>query len=571
MSGLDLPEVASSGVAARRASDEIPSASSLLGLLSWCTRPSSVTTLLIAVLVSALIPLIMALAPDVAINYTHHDMFIPMDAAWRTLQGQWPHTDFYTPLGLVYFWLHGAAAWLWGMDGRVIIRANLLALPFVLLPALILAWRRLDALLTILLALILTMLVTAPTFLDGPLRIIAELADYNRIGAAICAVVCIWALCPRRSAARWAVFVEPAMLGMLMLILLYLKVTFFALAVVIVAVGCLVDGRFWREAAGAAAVAIAGVVVLEIIHPGLMLSYLADIRRAGAANTQLMRPYYTLEAIVVNLEFCAIIGLLAAILFVVDRRQRRAVAGFLVVTASCVAVATQNFGALSVPLIVLVMLLAQRLAACFDAASMIRPLVQAVCLTLVVMATAPFLLTQAEGTIYQARMAPWKGVVLSQDAASPLHDVVWFPNIMEKEFIPPTYTMQEASTWDNPTLPALTVAAILTDGIGLLQQDGLTHRRIADLSFSNPFPVALKAPSPRGVALWWDKDRTFALGKLTADMVLGDADVVMVPKLWWYHYITTDLYDVASDKLQADFVPHESRYWTAWVKKAAPG
>ena len=103
----------------------------------------------------------------------------------------------------------------------------------------------------------------------------------------------------------------------------------------------------------------------------------------------------------------------------------------------------------------------------------------------------------------------------------------------------------------------------------MLREDGLTQRRIANLSFSNPFPVAFKAPSPRGVALWWDKDRTFAIGRLTAEAVLGDAEVVMVPKLWWHHYISVELYDVASEKLQEDFVPHESRYWTAWVKKTA--
>ena len=501
MSEPDLPEAAAAGAAARRSLGAMPFARGLAGFLSWCSRPSSMTTVLIAALASAPIPVIMAPAPDLAINYTHHDMFIPLGAAWRTLQGQWPHSDFYTPLGLAYFWLHGAVAWLWGLNGKVVIRANLLALPFVLVPGLILAWQRLDALFTILLAMIPTALTTAPVFLDGPLRIIAELADYNRIGAAICALVCLWVFCPRRWPARWLLVVEPVMLGLLMLILLYLKLTFFALAVVIVGVGCRVRGRFWREATGAASVAIAGVVVLEIVHSGLMISYLADIRRAGAANTQLMRSFDTLKAVVVNLELCAVIGILATTLLLVDRRQAKAVAGVLIVAACCVLVATQNFGALSVPLIVLVMLLAQRLAACFDAASMTQPLVQAISLTVVLMATTPFLLTQTEGTIYQALMARWKGVALSDDASSPLHDVVWFPNVMEPGFIPTTYTMQAASTWEDPTLPAATAVAILTDGFTLLRADGLTQRRIADLAFSNPFPVAFKAPSPRGVAL----------------------------------------------------------------------
>ncbi len=569
MAGLGLPETASPGAAARRSHGVTPT-DRLLRLLSWCTRPARASTLVIALLAAAPVPVIMALAPDVAINYTHHDLFIPLDAAWRTLQGQWPHSDFYTPIGLAYFWLHGAAAWLWGMDGKVVIRANLLALPFILVPALVLAWRRLDALFAIILVMLLTVLVTAPTFLDGPLRIIAELADYNRIGAAICAVVSVWVFCPRRPPVRWAAFAEPVLLGVLMLILLYLKVTFFALAVVIVGVGCLIQARFWRQAAGAAAVGVAGVLALEAAHPGLAMSYLADIRRAGAANTQLIRYFYTLDALSINFEFCLVIGILACTIFATDRSQRRAAAGILAVAAACVAVATQNFGGLSAPLIVLIVLLAQRLAGCFGSgAPLLRPLLQAVGIAVALMAAAPFLLTQIEGTIYQAFMPRSKGAALSRDVSSPLHDVVWFPDVVNREFIPPVYAIGDAATWDNPTLPAFTAAAILNDGIGLVQQDGLAQRRIANLSFSNPFPVALKAPSPRGVALWWDQDRTFAAGKLSAEALLGDADVVMVPKLWWQHYLTTQLFDVASAKLQASFVPHESHYWTAWVKKEA--
>ena len=45
----------------------------------------------------------------------------------------------------------------------------------------------------------------------------------------------------------------------------------------------------------------------------------------------------------------------------------------------------------------------------------------------------------------------------------------------------------------------------------------------------------------------------------------------MMPKLWWHHDISVALYDVASEKLQADFLPYERRYWTAWVKKTGAG
>lgn len=345
--------------------------SKVLAVLWWSASPPRIRDLLIALMLSWPVPLVMALSPAVALNYTQHDIFIPLDAAWRTLQGQWPHTDFYTPLGLSYFWLHAAAAWLWGLDGRVVIRANFVALPFVLIPALLLAWRRLTALFMIVLTVFLTVLVTAPTFLDGPERLVAHLANYNRIGGGMCAVACLWALCPPRGRATrhsrlWSV-TDAAAMGVVLLFLLYLKVTFFALAAATVCVGCVTVHGFWRSAAMALGIVVLGAIVLEMVHPGLLSAYIADIRRAGAANTQLFRGYYTKDAIVANIGPGLLITALAVCIGWIAPEQRRGALGGVVVAGGTVLVATQNFGAFSPPLVALTMLLAQRLPAAVGA------------------------------------------------------------------------------------------------------------------------------------------------------------------------------------------------------------
>ena len=537
-------------------------------MLSWCVSQPGLLTLIVALVLATPVPLIMALAPDLSINYTHHDIFIPLDAAWRTLQGQWPHTDVYSPLGLAYFWQHGAAAWLWGLDGRVVIRANFIALPFVLVPAIILAWRRLHALFAVLLIVMLTVLVTAPTFLDGPVRITADLANYNRIGAAMCALVCLWALNPATRRNLVADATESLLVGLLLLILLYLKVTFFGLAGAITAVGCVMNRRFWGEAAIAGAVTLAGAGLLELLHPGLFMAYLGDIRRAGASGTHIFRGFYGPAAIVANFGLCLLIAALAFATAWIAPRQRLSMAGLLVVTVGCVLAATQNFGALSTPLFVIIMIAAQRLAATADPAEpVVRPVLDAIGVIAVAMAMGPFLITQIGGTLYEARMVRSTAAPLGGGMSDTLKDIVWFQNIMEPSFLPDHFTMQEAATWRSPLVPAVFAAWILDDGLELLQQNGLTGRRIANLAFSNPFPFAFRAPSPRGVALWWDEDRTYSVGKLTPEMVIGDADVVMVSKLWWNHFITLELLDAAQGKLQQDFTPYESQYWTAWVKK----
>ena len=525
--------------------------------------------LALALILCLPIPLLLAFAHDLAINYTYHDAFIPLDAAWRTLQGQWPHADFFSPLGLAYFWQHGAAAWLWGLDSRLVSRANFVALPFVLIPALMFSWRRLNAFSTILLPVFLTILVVSPIFIDGPERLIAYLANYNRVGTALCAVIALWALAaPRSRSTAWDL-ADAVAVGVMLLVLAFLKVTFFALAVATVATGCVVAPRLWRTVLVAGLILVAGVVAIELAHHGLLAAYLVDLKRAGAANTVVFRRFYTSEAIFENLVPIALILTMAAAAAWIAPRQRWALAGIVGVGAACVLVSTQNFGAFSAPLIILIMILAERLRTGDDAddgLSARRPQLAIAGLFAILMASVPFLLLHVIGTVNQTRLNRSQGVVVGEGRSNVLRDMVWLSHPIETLAIPKGVTNEEIVKW-SPFLPYDVTNAILTDGLALLQRDALTDRSIANLSFSNPFPAALHAPPPRGVALWWDEGRTFDTKFLTAIMVLGDADVVMVPKVWSYYYIVTDLLSVAQSTLDKDFTPHQSQYWTAWVKK----
>ncbi len=542
----------------------------LAALLGWWTARPRPRDLAIALLLALPVPLVMALSPDVVMNYTFHDVFIPLDAAWRILQGQWPHTDVYSPLGLAYFWMHGAAAWLGGMDGRVVVWANFVALPFVLVPALVVGWRRLNVFSCIALVLLVTMLVTSPVFIDGPARVIAHLANYNRIGDAACAVVCVWALCPPSAGPRRQGTAEALLVGLLLLILLYLKVTFFALALLTAGAGCCLAGGSWRATAIAGSVVAAGVLALEWLHPGLLLAYVSDIRRAGAASTALFRGTYTSDAVFQNLVPGLSVGTVALALAWIDPRQRWAVVAVLAVAGACILVATQNLGAFSPPLAALTIVLAQRIQSSVRNAVASPATGQAVvlaCIFGVALSVMPFLTAQAAGVIYQAAVIKRStGARLGGNGWESLRDMLWLADPVDRGQVPDGVNFEEAARW-KAMLPFDLARDVLADGFGLLGRESLTRRRIANLMFSNPFPAGLGAPSPRGTALWWDEGRSFRPGHLTADNVLGDADVVMVPKIWYDYYDVTDLLAVVKPRLDRDFTPHESRYWTAWVKR----
>ena len=544
----------------------------LLSLLAWCAEPARPLALVLAVLLAAPVPIAMALVPAAVVNFAQHDFFIPLDAGWRTLQGQWPHTDFYTPLGLSYFWMHGAAAWLWGLNARLVIRATLVVLPLALVPALILSARRLGAFATILLMMVLAILITSPTFVDGPEQRVADLADYNGVGNALSAVVCLWALCPPRTSSRaWGV-IETLLMSLVLLFLLYLKVTFFVLAAGTMAIGFVTVRGFWRSAIGAVLLVTLGSLALELLHPGLTAAYLADMRRTGAASGHLFRGWYAPEAVIVNSGVSVVIIALAALGAWLSPRHRWRICGTLVVVVAAIGVATQNFGAFSAPLVVLVLLLAQileQLPLGADPAGGLRPVLRATGVAVAIMAAGPFLRTQLEGTVYALKMthARAQGVAVAYGQSKPLQDLVWFPDPEMGAYLPSDFTPASAVRW-RAVLPVDIVSGILADGIALLRRDGLDHMRIENLAFSNPFPYALQAPSPHGVALWLDFERTFTAATTTPEQLFGDAQVVMVPKLWWWYYEDTAvLAGIAQSRLQQDFVPHESQYWTAWVRK----
>ena len=537
---------------------------------SLCSdAPPRAWRLVIALALSLPLPLLLSLKRDLIINYTFQDVFVPMDAAWRTLQGQWPHRDFYTPLGLAYFGQHGAAAWLWGLDSHVVSRASLVALPFVLVPALMFSWRRLNAFSTALLAVFLTVLVTSPIPLDGPERFVAYLASYNALGGALCAVVALWALgAPRGHSAAWGL-ADAVAAGVVLVILAFLKITFFALAAAVVLAGCVVTPRAWRMALVAAAVLAMGVAALELAHPGLLAGYAADLGRARAANVTTFRSFHVWRAVRMNALQVGLILAMGAAAAWIAPRQRWAAAGFAGVAAACVLVSTQNFDGFSAPLVVLVMLLARRLQADAETTAGLptrRPRLATAGTFAILMAALPFLLTHATGLLNLARLDRSQGVAVGEGRAETLRDMAWLSNPIEDSFVPEGVANEEAVKW-RPRLPFDLANAILTDGLALLQREALTADRIASLSFSDPFPLAFRAPSPRGVALWWDEDRTFAVKSLTPGMVIGDAQVVMVPKLWFSHYNVTDLLSVAQSTLDRDFTPRQSRYWTAWVRK----
>jgi hypothetical protein len=82
----------------------------------------------------------------------------------------------------------------------------------------------------------------------------------------------------------------------------------------------------------------------------------------------------------------------------------------------------------------------------------------------------------------------------------------------------------------------------------------LDHEAIANLDFSNPFPVLFLAPPPRGIHVWWDWGNSLPRGAMQEwQDVIGDACVVTVPTNPSIPAVTVKLMDVVRSRLLDDF------------------
>ena len=155
-----------------------------------------------------------------------HDAFGALDGAWRVLNGQTTHADFYSPLGpLIYlvtaFGLllsHGGAE---GAGYSQAVCGGLLGLWTYLLSR-----RRLGDLPAILFCLMVVLLSINPSSVGEP-PIRTSCMAYNRYGYSLVALLLVESVARRDPAGRRAEFWEGVSTGAILALLLFLKISYF--------------------------------------------------------------------------------------------------------------------------------------------------------------------------------------------------------------------------------------------------------------------------------------------------------------------------------------------------------
>lgn len=528
---------------------------------------SAVGVLVIATIVVRTGPSHMVMAP--------WDVFILLDGAWRILEGQIPHTDFYNPIGPLAYILIAIGMRLGGegLAGQVYGGTILLLLAGGW--AVALSYRKLPPVLGFLFVIFIASLIVAPRALGfDPVHTTYAMV-YNRCGWAILSLLSIQLLIGDEVTHRRDGVVDAAAGGVLLGLLLLCKINFFLVGVGVFCLGLILRPELRRWGV----LSIASLAAIWLVFKGLygisLVDYLRDVALAAKAQDPGER-LGKLRAFARNgLKAMALLSVVWAIVIAWPVRMGRmswldglrlsAVAACLVAGMAFLAIGnTGEEGARDLPLLfpLGILLLVHTRASVMSLGQGWG--LNALAATVVVLSfLVPFARLDAQSV---AEAIAWSDYRRAGVPAQQRFDAKRL-----EDFVVPHTADWKTIYWLSKDVPEQ-----INDGLALLRRHMGARERILVLAHTDPFSFALGSRSPRGAALWWYPNISFSKTYHPApDTVFGEAELVMVPLLrdsdpGCCKEVVAQLLDLYGGYLRAKYAEiGRSRTWVLYRKRAA--
>ncbi|MFI7672254.1 hypothetical protein [Actinophytocola sp. NPDC049390] len=464
------------------------------------------------------------------------DNFILLDGGYRMFLGQAPGTDFGNPIGpLVY----GLVSWGMGMQDvpslAAVTYGNLVFLGVAALLAWIVAWRRMRPPH----ALGFTVFVGLTVVAVRPLGYAPDLTSYamlyNRYGWVLYATLLVLVLMTRGPDTRGA-HGQGAVLGILLGLSFYCKISYFVVGVGAVVLGLCLGTLPRRLGLGVAAVGgfLAVGVTFWLAFGIDVTGYVGDIAASAGAQGGEQRLSMLANSIIHGLPATTFAVAVLAVLVVKARRQHEpvralvpvSIAAAYVLGSSVLVSAGNSAEGVDMPALVVVALLLHKAARVVSVAPTTSTGRTASLSRLSLLCLAGLLVVTA-GPV-AARDAVSLGNSAAQHATvtdPPRDSRLAAPHL--RDFVVPAH-----STWQTAYRTANQVPDMLNDGFALLRRHVRPTDTVTTVALTNPFSFALSLPPARGVPLWWDVDISFDdESHPAAERVFENARWVMIPRM----------------------------------------
>lgn len=512
------------------------------------------------------------------INGKLHDLFIPLDVGWRLEQGQRPHVDFHSPLGSFYYFLCWLGVKIAGPHPMAIAWTTLIGGAAVSLLAASLSAKRLPPTWALLIGVYIAMFCLTPRHMEFSPAVVTWIAVYNRWGWGLFSC-CALALClpggGRRSDLLRGLACAAAMTA-----LLWIKATYAIGA----AAGAMATFLLFPEARKRSAWALCAFAVLAAagLATPLGQSYVADLLEAARIAPTAKRPFNALEIaeIWINLPFLlislALLGLHAAGRRAGGDGRGKGIPATLSWMAAGVAITPQNGESCvgSLPVLTAILYLQAVEGGIFTgAAARARRWLQILCAAFsILISLADFLcvsVAHGDGKEIGAAEGRIEAFGIAIDLTTARGGASRIMKIAAEERIA---NPRSDEKWVQRDVSSYDQAALIEDGIRVLNRFARPGERVLSMTFSNPFPILRGEPSPIGGPLWWDKIRTYNETRHPASSAaFGGVDLLMVPK-FAYDWPQADYFRnfYKSEMMVLFETVEDGPYWTLMRKRKNP-
>ncbi|WP_421996979.1 hypothetical protein [Reyranella sp.] len=477
------------------------------------------------------------------------DFLFNLSGAWAIQSGLTLHVDVHDPLGALTFWLTILGFYVDGPSVRAFLIGNLVMAGAICAIATVVTCRRLPPIPAAIFVLMVSQLCLAPINAGDLLDDFTFAMSYNVYGWAAITTLALTLLVPAAPRGR-SPWIDLVATGVLLLILYYLKITYFLAAAGVFVLAFFVNAEVraaWRHWAGLA------LVVLVLAAAPWNWAYLGDIASAldsGAARARAHHLLFMFSANRAEFALWMIVLVAATALWVEGRTSLWIVLGIAAIYIASIAILSQNAQQRSLPLcMVALFMLYRELSAEHNRG--IRSL--ALCLLALLVPPAASILNNTFSIALYAKRAinPIETEIVERTnlkgLAVPIETVpAW--QILSGRGGYSTGSTRARSIFGTAPLTQAHYVRTLLEAVSLLGKK--KPGGIAILDQINPLPFALGWVPAAGGNLWYDESFPWP----PAERVFGQVDYVLVPKF------ATSL--VVLKEAEARYRPYLDRHFT---------
>ena len=492
------------------------------------------------------------------------DTFIPLEGALHVLRGQWPHRDFVTPVGSLWYVINAIPGLVMPLSARLIVWANLIVALTGAIATLVVCRRKLPHWLACLCAFYVGLVAMSPRQVGESLHMISNNASYNRYcWSLICAIAMASLLPAPAGTARRRDPIDGIVVGLLIAICFYIKITYAAAGVGFVGLA-LITSRgpaAWRFGMWAGIVATGTVVAAAVLTHDLP-GYIADMKTAVAVLPDASRSGQLLLLLIWSLPGMILVVLLSLRATALPGKNLGAFgpgawAGLLTVGAG-LAIGVQNHPEPENPLLPVGLMVGWIVSRQHH--------------------TGP---VRSSTRFGYAVIGAAFAIMMAGDLGA----VAW-TTIAPVETSANTGWLRDTRVSDlrigieqtGPKFPDKTqpqndgeIFGVLNEAVVLLRPhlQGRHDARVLPFNWNNPFPVLLGLPPIRHEAAWWDPERTFNAKLAPAPHALLDGvDYILIRTEYRKYLAERTMWDVYGALVLHDFKPvGHSHHWTLWARK----